>query len=291
MLPVLLDLKVLKIYTFGVFLVLAFFWGAYLLWRNIRLTSYKEEDIFDGLFLSLAAGLFVGRLTYVILHFDKFGFDILKFILVNGYPGITFYGSLLGGVLGFWLYSLSHRMKLSESLDYFISPLFVALGIGKLGSFFSGAEVGAKTKFIIALKYPGFDGFRHLTALYEALLFLLGAFIAHKLMFDIRRQKLSRGFSFYFFCWFVGLVYFLLDPLKSAHLTFLSQASLNWTVSATLLLTFTVYFLYYFRNLIRSRLQTITNSSFKYGQQTYGKLHQGTGKKAKRGKGEDSQAD
>ena len=31
MLPVLLDLKFVKIYTFGVFLVLAFFWGAFFL--------------------------------------------------------------------------------------------------------------------------------------------------------------------------------------------------------------------------------------------------------------------
>ena len=98
MLPVLLDLKFIKIYTFGVFLVLGFFWSAFLLWRNIRLTSYKEEDVFDGLFFSLFGGLFIGRLIYVVLNFNDFGFDILKFILVNGYPGISLIGAILGGV-------------------------------------------------------------------------------------------------------------------------------------------------------------------------------------------------
>ena len=96
MLPVLLDLKFIKIYTFGVFLVLAFFWGSFVLWKNIRLTAQKEDEIFDGLFISFAGGLFMSRLVYVILNFDKFGSSILKFILINGYPGLSLYGALIG---------------------------------------------------------------------------------------------------------------------------------------------------------------------------------------------------
>ena len=59
MIPVLLDLKFIKIYTFGIFLVLAFFWGAFILWKNYLLTAQKEEELFDGMFLSLAGGLFI----------------------------------------------------------------------------------------------------------------------------------------------------------------------------------------------------------------------------------------
>jgi prolipoprotein diacylglyceryltransferase len=65
MLPILLDLKIFKIYTFGVFLVLAFFWGSFLIWKLIRLTSMKEEEVFDGLFWGLFGGLFLSRLFYV----------------------------------------------------------------------------------------------------------------------------------------------------------------------------------------------------------------------------------
>src|SRR3989338_9939126 len=92
MLPVLLNVGFLKIYTFGVFLVLGFFWATFLLWKNIRLTSLKEKDVFDGLFISLLGALFFGRLVYVILNFKDFGFNLLKFILINGYPGISLYG-------------------------------------------------------------------------------------------------------------------------------------------------------------------------------------------------------
>lgn len=291
MIPVLLDLKFLKIYTFGIFLVLAFFWSAYLLWKNIRLTSYKEDMIFDGVFTSLASALFLGRLIYVIVHFDQFGFNILKFILINGYPGFSLYGCIVGGFFGLLLFLLSKKIKFFESIDYFTAPVLLALGIAKLGAFFSGVEMGAKTKFLLALKYAGQDGFRHLTAFYEGVLFMIGAFVAYKLMFEVRRQKYSKGFTFYFFWWYLALVYFLFDPLKSTHIAFLTPHSLNLTISFTILLTFSFYFLYYFRNLISQRIGVIKNLFVRYGQTTFGKLHQAAGKKAKRRERENSQTD
>ncbi|MBI2641443.1 prolipoprotein diacylglyceryl transferase [Candidatus Roizmanbacteria bacterium] len=249
MLPVLLDLKFIKIYTFGVFLVLAFFWGSFLLWKNIRLTVYKEEELFDGLFLSIAGALFFGRITYVALNFSKFGFSVLKFILINGYPGMSLVGAVFGGFLTLYLYFLSKKINFIEAADYFIGPLFIALGFGKLGSFFAGSEVGEKTKFFLSIKYSGFDGLRHLTPFYEAMLFFFAAFIAHKLMFDVRRERRPRGFVFFFFLWFFNLVYFLFDKLKGNKLYFMGQ-SFNSLVGLVFVLTFSFYFLYYFRSLV-----------------------------------------
>ena len=247
MLPVLLDLKFIKIYTFGVFLVLAFFWASFLLWKNVRLTSQKEDEIFDGLFLSIAGGLFFGRLIYVIFNFDKFGFNILKFILINGYPGLSLYGALFGGFLSLYLFFQLKKIGFKETVDYFITPLFTALVFGKLGSFLSGVEVGVKTKFFLSIKYVGYDGLRHLTPLYESILFALGALLSYRFIFDVRKERLSRGFVFYFFCWYFGLTYILFDKIKINHLYFLGY-NFNKMVSTILVLTFSVYFLYHFRN-------------------------------------------
>lgn len=266
MLPVLLDLKFIKIYTFGVFLVLAFFWGSFLLWKLIRLTSFKEEDIFDGLFLSLGSGLFFSRLFYVILNFKDFGLDILKFILINGYPGLSLYGAIFGGVLVFWLFLYFKKIKLAEVVDYFIPALFLALAFGKLGSFFSGAEAGTKTKFFLAVKYANFDGLRHLTPFYESLFFFLAVYFSYKLLFEIRKEKLFHGFLFYFFFWLTGLTYFLFDKIKANHLYFLG-GSFNKMVSTILFLTFSFYFLYYFRNHITKVLKF-------YGRDTIKKLRE-----------------
>jgi len=249
MLPILFSIGPIKIYTFGVFLVLGFFWGSFLLWKLIRLTAFKEEEVFDGLFLSLGFSLFFGRLFYVILNFSEFGFSLLKFILINGYPGLCLYGAFFGGFLGLLIFCLLKKLKFFLLIDYFIPPLFLALAFGKLGSFFSGVEVGTKTKFFLAAKFVGFDGTRHLTPFYESLLFFLGCYLAYKLLFSIRKDNLFSGFLFYFFAWYFSFIYFLFDKIKEHRLYFLGF-SVNRIISQIILLTTTVYFLYYFRNQI-----------------------------------------
>ncbi|HLL60581.1 MAG TPA: prolipoprotein diacylglyceryl transferase family protein [Candidatus Nitrosocosmicus sp.] len=252
MLPVLLDLKYIKIYTFGVFLVLAFFWGMFLLWRNVKLTSYKEEDIFDGLFVTILGSLFFSRLLYVITHFDFFGFNILKFILINGYPGLTLYGALLGGLLTFYLYSRSKKISFSSIIDYGISPLLLSLGIGKIGSFFSGGDVGTQTQFLLSVKYVGFTGMRHITPLYEAILLFIGAYFTYRFLFLIRRTVLPKGFNLIFTAFYFPLIYLLLDKIKQNHLYFLG-INLNFLLSLIFVFVFGIYFLYIFRKEILSK--------------------------------------
>lgn len=256
MLPVLLDLQVIKIYTQGVFLVLAFFWGMFFLWKNILLTSYKEEDIFDALFVSLLGGLFFGRLLHVILHFDTFGFDILKFILMNGYPGLSFIGGIVGGFVTLYLYLTAHKMKFSKVMDYAAAPILLALGIGKIGAFFAGSEIGTKTTFFLAVKYTNFDGLRHLTPFYEGILLLIGSFIAYKLLFSIRRGILEDGFNFVFTVGYLSFVYLVFDIIKLDRVMVFGY-SFNMMVSAIMLLTVTLYVLYYFRAAMSEKIARI----------------------------------
>lgn len=267
MLPVLLNLGFIKIYTFGVFLVLAFFWGAFFLWKLIRLTSFKEEDVFDGVFLSLLGALFFARLIYIILNFSSFGFDILRFILINGYPGMSLVGGLLGGSLILFFYFTSKKVSFLEAIDYFIPAIFLALAFGKLGSFFSGAEVGAKTSFFLAIKYVGFDGLRHLTPFYESLLFFLGAYIGYRLIFEIRKERLLPGFNFSFFIFYFGFTYLLFDKLKYQNLR-VGSYSFNLLVALILFLTGSFYFLYYFRHQLLLKFKKINIFKKKYGKKT-----------------------
>jgi len=276
MLPILFSLGPLKIYTFGIFLVLAFFWSSFLLWKNIRLTSYKEEEVFDGFFLSLAGGLFFGRLVYVLLNFKDFGFNLLKFILINGYPGISLYGLTFGLLVTLWLFFNSKKINFLEAIDYFISPFFVALVLCEFGAFFSGVEVGSKTKFLLRIRYLGYDGFRHLTGLYEALIYLLAVYFSYRILFEIRKERFKQGFLLVFFLWFFSFTSFLFDRIKVNHL-YLTGYSFNKVVSAVLLLTTSFYFVYYFKSEILNYGQKIIK---KIHFPTKGKTSQGERKKS-----------
>jgi prolipoprotein diacylglyceryltransferase len=282
MLPVLLDLKFIKTYTFGVFLMLGFLWSTFVLWRNIRLTSHKEDEVFDGLFVGLFGGLFFGRLIYVLLNFKEFGFSFIKFILINGYPGISIYGFLLGIFTTLWIFFSTRKIKFLEIMDYFMTPFFIAAVFGKFGSFFSGSEVGTETKFLLKTKYFGFDGFRHLTSFYEGLFFIVGAIFAQKILLMIRKEKYFPGFLFITSIWYFSAVYFLFDKIKVNHLYFLGY-SFNKVVSGAMLLTIGFYLIYYFRS-------TVLNFINSYGQKISKKINRGAKREITQGKGKESQA-
>lgn len=252
MLPILLDVWVIKIYTQGIFLVLAFLWSTFLVWKNVTLTSYKEEDVFDGIFLSLLGGLLVGRIFYVALHFEDFGFDILKFILINGYPGIYPIGAIVGFVLSLYLFAVSRKITFLHFIDYIIAPLFLAIAIAKIGAFFSGSEIGTQTTFFLSLKYPNLDGARHITPLYESILFFIASFLSSRIVREIRRENLSEGFNLWFFIWTFSLITLLFDPLKSFRVE-IAGITFDMIVSSIMLLTVSIYFIYYFRKLIFKR--------------------------------------
>ena len=123
----------------------------------------------------------------------------------------------------------------------------LSIAIAELGSFFAGVEVGAKTKFPIAVKYAGFDGLRHPAGFYESILFFIGAFIAYKIMFAVRREKFQKGFSVFFFWWYFAVIILLFSRLKVLPPSIL-KIDFNAAVSVAILLTSSLYFLYYFRS-------------------------------------------
>lgn len=249
MLPVLINLGFIKIYTFGVFLVLGLFWGLFLVWRNIHLTSLKEDQVFDLIFVSIFIGLFFSRLFYMLLNFSDFGFDLLKFILINGYPGLSIYGFIFGFFLTIYIYSKNVNINFNYLVDYLIGPLFLTLMFGKIGGFFSGDELGTITKFFLRTKYLGVDGERHLVGLYQAILFGLGFYFSQKLIFEVRKEKYIKGFVFIFGIFYFSLVYLITDNLRVSSL-YIGKINVNYLLSIILFLTTTIYFVYYFRSQI-----------------------------------------
>ncbi|KXK10572.1 MAG: Prolipoprotein diacylglyceryl transferase [Microgenomates bacterium OLB23] len=243
MIPVLIHFGFIKIYTMGVFLVLAFLAAAFALWRNIKLTSHKEEEIFDGLFVTILGAFLGARVVHVLLNFEKFGFDIMKFILVNGYPGLSLFGALLGGFITLFLFMRSRKVSVVELSEYVVPPLFLALTIAKVGSFLSGSDIGTVTSFPLSVVYAGVEGTRHIVALYEAVFFLIGYVISYRILFAVRRAQAKPGTSLMLFVAYFGCVELIVDNLKLNHL-YLAGLSFNslagglfFVLGALLLLT------------------------------------------------------
>ena len=205
MLPILFTIGPVKFYTLGLFLVLALFWGSFILWKLINLTPYKNTEAFDVLSFCLAGAVGFARIFFVILNWPTFGFNLLKIILINGYPGMSLVGALFGAFIFFAFYCFYRKKSFYELVDYFVVPLFLALSIGKIGSFISGVDVGTKTDFMLSTNVVGYIGRRQVVGLYEALFYFVGFIASYKMLFKIRREQLNQGTIFFYFLLFFSL--------------------------------------------------------------------------------------
>ncbi len=254
MFPILFQIGTFHIYTYGVFLVLAFFWSCFLIWKNIRISKFDEETAFDIVFAAFGGAFLIGRLVYVIFHFNQFGLDLLKFILINGYPGISAIGLIIGAIGTIYLMCERKKIDFFEFSDYVVPSLFLFVAISRLGSFFDGTFPGIKT-----------GGFRHPVALYSALLFFVGSFLANRILYAIRKESFSKEFPLIFFVWGYSLVvitmHFLTDPL-----VLLTEIKAEYWAFLILLLTSCFYFVYYFRVLIGLKIKSFINWNSQYVQ-------------------------
>jgi RNA polymerase-binding transcription factor DksA len=100
MLPtILLRAGPVTIYSFGVFLFLAAFIAAFLVWRKARKIGLSEEKVFDTFLLTALIGLISGRIGFVVNFWSVFQVDFSRILLIHHYPGLSFPWAFTGGLL------------------------------------------------------------------------------------------------------------------------------------------------------------------------------------------------
>ncbi|MFZ2206639.1 MAG: prolipoprotein diacylglyceryl transferase family protein [Microgenomates group bacterium] len=252
MLPLFAQLGSFFIYTYGVFLVLGFFWACFFIWKHIRISKFPEELAFDMVFISFGSALLVGRILYGLLHFDEFGLNVLKYILANGYPGISPLGMIIGAVAALFFLCQKNKIKFDEFSDYIIPSFFVFASIAELGAFVAGIEPGIMFKW-----------FRHPVALYKALLLGLGIYVSIRLFYSIRKEKIEKGIILFFFLFVYSLTSFAFSFLKDKRAAIGDSSIEHWSF-LILLLTSCFYFVYYFRVFISSGFVRFINLNTNY---------------------------
>lgn len=275
MLPVIIKTNFLTLYTYGIFVVLAFFWFLYVAWKYIRITKHREEEVFDRIFMALGIGILFGRLAYMLFHLDlivKKG--IIVFFSVHLYPGIHGMSVLVFAGLALLLF-LTRGKKYSgtEILAYLIPAIFIGLTILSFGSIFAGTDVGIKTGFPIRIKYALYDGLRHVPGLYDGIAFLVAAFVSHRLVILLRQNKIQYAGIVALFYWFVSFVYIgtsqLRDLVTYEMNTLYKLFDLYFSIAT--LLTSLVFIVYYVRSHFLGVFYHLFRPFSRHGQSLYTK--------------------
>lgn len=227
------------------------------MWKHIRISKFPEEMSFDIAFASFGGALVVGRIVYGILHFSEFGFNIMKYILVNGYPGISSGGMIVGGVGVMYVMCQKNKIRFTEFSDYLAPSLFIFSFSALVGAFVAGIEPGSMNPY-----------FRHPVALYKAALLGLGAYFSIRMFYDIRKEKIEKGALLFFFLGVFSFATIAFSSLRDKRVL-LTESAGEWYLILTLLLTSAFYFVYYFRVLLVTDSKTFINSIHTNVKQTF----------------------
>ncbi len=245
MLPILFNLGPITVYSFGFFLVLAYFLATFILWREGKRQGYNEEKLLDLSVISLVSALIGGRIYYVILNWDIF-VDAPTSIFAFWQGGFAFHGSLLA-VLLVGMYFI-HRWKWSffQIADIASIGAAGAMVVGKIGAFFAGVDFGSVSGLPWALKFPDLIGNRHPVQLYEAGAYFVIFVSLYILYFAILGSRnMASGKVFFAFLITtsiarVGLEFFRADP----HKIFLWPTA---TIASLIVAAAALFALYYFQ--------------------------------------------
>lgn len=191
MLPVLLSIGPIKIYSYGLFLALAFLVGSFVFFRRAKEAAFEEEKIFDSIIWTVLFGLLGARIYYLLFNFPDFGFNPLKWFWLTRYGGLSFHGGLLGGTFGLFLFTKREKWDFWQTADIAVFGLSLGQVIGRIGCFLNGCCFGIQTDLPWGVVFVGLEGRRHPTQIYEALFVLFIFFLLLKL------ERRYRLFSWY----------------------------------------------------------------------------------------------
>lgn len=135
--PILFEIGNFKIHLYGLFIVIGFLFGMPMMVEKGEKLGLDRKNLISICYWSLVFGFIGARLLYVIVSWQDFKDNPLK-IFSFGTGGLVFYGGLIGGLVGFLVYSRIHKLPLLTLLDISAAPLTFNQMLGRFGCFSAG---------------------------------------------------------------------------------------------------------------------------------------------------------
>lgn len=183
---VLLDLGVIKIYWYSVFIFLGLLVGGYICLKEARKWKIPEEFMVNLFFFMIPLAIIGARLYFVAFHWDYYGSHLIDIIKIwEG--GLAIHGGIIAGFLWTLLYSKKYQVNTWRLLDILVIGLIIGQAIGRWGNFANGEAYGPVVGrgFLKSLMLPNFiiegmfinGAYHHPTFLYESIWCLIGFFV------------------------------------------------------------------------------------------------------------------
>ncbi len=115
----------MAITLFGILGALGFLFSGFLLWRRAREEHFAESDVFDVYITTALWALVIGRIVAIVVRFDAFGFDPLRWVALATLPGVSGIACLVTAVLMIALAALKRKWDPWLAMDVFLPAVLL----------------------------------------------------------------------------------------------------------------------------------------------------------------------
>lgn len=206
MYPVLFKIGNISIYTYGMFMAIAFLTGIMLAKKEAERLGEDPEKIMDLCFIILISSIIFARLFYVFTAPEVYFSDPLEiFRIWNG--GLVYYGAFIGALITAIVYVTIRKMPIWKVGDILAPSLAIGQFFGRIGCFFAGCCYGRQCSLPWAVVFTHPESLArkgvplHPTQLYSSLANL----ILFTLLWSFRKRKSFDGQLFWVYAMLYGI--------------------------------------------------------------------------------------
>jgi phosphatidylglycerol:prolipoprotein diacylglycerol transferase len=156
------------IYSYGVCLCLALFFGFLIFWLKTRRTIENYERVFILFAITIISGFAGAYLLFVIVNWELYAEPELFSFSIRGFNikipdlrnflqgGMVYYGGIIGGILGGGIASFYLRFSILEIADLSAPAISMSHLWGRVGCFLAGCCYGIPCNSTnpLCVKYP-----------------------------------------------------------------------------------------------------------------------------------------
>jgi len=150
--PVLIDIGIFEIRSYGFMLALSFLIGIYVAGYRAKKVGVDPQYVLDLSVYIILAAVIGSRLLYVVFHLSEFDSPWQVFALWQG--GATFYGGMLLAMIVSYAYVNKKKLSFLQIADIMAPSIALGLVFTRIGCFLSGCCFGKPTTLPIGVVFP-----------------------------------------------------------------------------------------------------------------------------------------
>lgn len=247
-----LDLGIIQIYWYSIFIFLGILVGSTIIYLESKKREIDSEFVINLIFNTVIIGVIGARIYYVLFNLEYYLSNPIEILEIwNG--GLAIHGGILLGLLFMIFYCKKHDVEILKMLDIIVVGLIIGQAIGRWGNFFNQEAYGMATT-VAKLKSTGVPEFvingmyilgdyREPTFFYESIWNFLG-FIA--LLIIRRYPYLKTGQLTGFYLIWYSSARFIIEGKRTDSLM-LGNMKIAQLISIIMIIAGIILFIYYKR--------------------------------------------